>query len=406
MARKYGRFVALGLAVAAAGGLGYRALRPKQVQTSRVARGTSVSAVYASGAVEPVDRVDVSARVAGPIAELLVREGDAVKKGDVLARIDATALDFDVARAKAESIGASRRLASAPGIESLRAQREALAAQLTEARGDLARVERLGKSGSISAAEVDRAKTRVDALEAQIAANQAQEKELRIALQTDAMRQQALLGSSKTRADDADVRSPLDGTVLSRRVEPGQVVAPNQVLFRVGDLSRLHLEVDIDEADIGRVRVGMPAAVRLYARRDEAIAAHVAKIRPEADRNKKSFHVEIDFDGKPEGLLTGMSAEVNVVVSKHDGVLLAPLEAIRDGKLWVVEGDRARLRPVTIVQRGLLYAEVEGVDEGARVIVGDTSALVEGDRVSGTEAKLPAPEGAASEKHAASQPGG
>lgn len=406
MARKIGRYVFVGLAVIAGGAVAFRVTRPVEVKTAQVTRGTSVSAVYASGAVEPVDRVDVAARVSGPIEELLVREGDAVKKGDVLFRIEAPALDHDVARAKAESAGASQRFATAPGVESLRAQRAALSAQLAEARANLARVDQLAKSGSISPAEVDRARSPVDTLTAQIAANEAQEKDLQIALRTDAMRQRAILDSSKTRAGDADVRSPLTGVVLSRRAEVGQVVAPNQILLRVGDVSRLHLEVDIDEADIGRVRVGMPAAVRLYARREDVIPAHVARIFPEADRNKKSFHVDIDFDGKVDGLLTGMSAEVNIVIAKHEGVLLAPLEAIRDDKLWVVEGGRSRRVPVKIVQRGLLYAEVEGVPEGTTVIVGDTSTLTEDKRVRETRIALPAPEDPNGARAGAAQPGG
>lgn len=390
------RWLLLLVPIGVAGAIGFRALRPREVLVAPVARGTSIAAVYASGAVEPVDRVEVSARVSGPLVELPLREGDAVDKGDLLARVDAPTLGHDVTRAKADSTAASARLGVGPAIESLRAQRQALAAQLAQAEGDLARVTSLFKSGSTGSAEVDRMRAQVDALRAQIAANEAQERDMRIALQADAQRQRALLESARSRLDDTEVRSPLKGTVMSRRVELGQVVAPGQILMRVGDLSRLHLEVDVDEADVAQVRVGQPAAIRLYALRGQVVSGQVAKIHPEADRDRKAFRVEVDFDARPEGIYAGMTAEVNIVLARHENVLLAPLEAIHDDYVWVVEGGRVTRRQVTVKQKDLVYAEIEGLPEGASVVVGDDAKLTEGARVQTSPATLAPVPGAAS----------
>lgn len=386
-------WLSLALVVAAASAVAWRALQPREVKTFVVARGTSISAVYASGAVEPVDRVDVASRVSGPLVELPYKQGDAVKKGDLLARVDAPTLGHDVARARADDNAAAARLAGAPSVEAVRAQRAAIVAQLAQAKAELGRVESLYKSGSTSVAEVDRVRAQVDALTAQVSATEAQERDVKILLQADAARQRAVLDTARSRFTDAEIRSPLDGTVLQKRVEVGQVVAINQVLVRVGDLSRLQLEVDVDEADIARVRVGQPAAIRLYAMPGRPLSGRVAKIHPEADRERKAFRVEVAFDERVEGLYPGMTAEVNVVLSRHDNVLLVPLESIRSDRVWVVDGGRARAQPVTIKQKDLVFAEIEGLPEGAQVIVGDDIGLAEGARVSAVPAKLaPAPQ--------------
>lgn len=368
-----------------------RLLRGPEVPVATVVRGTSVAAVYASGAVEAVDRVDVAARVAGPISELPVREGDAVKKGDLLARIDVPVLGLEVTKARSDSAAAASRLVVGPALEALRAQRAALAAQLAQSESELARVEALLKSGSISSADRDRAKAQVDALRAQIASLVAQERDLGIALRAEADRQRVVLETAKSRFGDAEVRSPLGGTVLTRNVELGTVVAVNQTLLRIGDLSRLHLEVNVDEADVARVREGQDAAIRLYAFGTDVFDGRVGKVYPEADRDKKSFRVDVDFVSPPRGLRPGMTAEVNIVLARHDAVLVAPVEAITDGRVQVVENGRIRTVTVTVRQRDLVSAEIEGVPEGALVVVGSPKPLADGTRVRTRPAEVPAP---------------
>jgi multidrug efflux pump subunit AcrA (membrane-fusion protein) len=383
------RWLLLFVPALAATAVGARVLQPPEIGVVPVVRGTSISAVYASGGVEPLDRVDVAARISGEILELPFREGDAVQKGAVLARVSAPTLGFEVTRAQADDTAASARLDVGPSIEALRAHRAALKAQLTQAEGELARVTALQESGSTGMAEVERSRAQTEALRAQIKGSEAQEHDLSIALKADAKRQRAVLDTARSKFGDTEVRSPLSGTVMSRRVDVGQFVTTNQVLLRVGDLSRLHLEVDVDEADIADVRIDQEAVIRLYAMRDRVIEGRVAKIHPEADRERKAFRVEIALaeDEKVEGLYPGMTAEVNIVLARHDNVLLAPLESVREDphagtrRIWVVEGGRVRDRVVTVKQRDLLYAEIEGLDEGAQVVVGDDAGLKDGARV-------------------------
>ena len=382
------RWLLLPLVLLGIGALGYgKFLRPLTVSAATVTRGVAIEAVYASGTVEAVDRVDVKARLSGPIGQLLVREGDKVAADQLLAQVDAPTLNFDVTRGRAELDAAVERASAAPQVAVLAGQESALRAQLAQAKADLVRADTLNQSGAGVALEVERARTQVAALEAQISAIRAQEQDVRIALKADRLRSKAGVDSLRARARDADVRSPMSGVVLKRRVEKGEVVAMNQNLFRIGDLTRLWIESRVDESDIGRVRDKMAAAVRLYAFEGKVFAAHVARILPDADRDRKSFEVDVELDEPVTGLLPGMTAEINIIVRKHEGVLLVATDAVREkggSHVWVVDTDgRVRRKPVRVGIRDLVQVEVtDGLQEGQVVALEDEDLLSDGKRVS------------------------
>lgn len=358
-------------------------VRPLPVTAVAVVRGRALDAVYASGTVECVDRVEVKSRVAGPVVDLAVREGDVVTAGQLLARIDAPTLAWDVQRGMADLEAARERSATTPQVAALEAQAASLDAQLSQARADLARVEALARSGAASPQELDRARTQVASLTAQIAANRAQQRDIRITLRAESERQRAGIGSLRARASDAEVRAPLAGVVLARHVEPGETVGVNQNLLRVGDTTHLQIEARIDETDIGRVRVSAPAVVRFQAYEGRVFDACVTRVLPDADRTSRSFEVRLTLDAPPEGLRPGMSAEVNIILARHDNVLLAPTDGVTEGHAWVAGSDgRAHRRIVRTDIRDIARVEVtEGLAEGDDVIVGDTAALREGRRV-------------------------
>lgn len=391
MAKTSRWIAALGALTLLGGGALAIRMRPTAVSTVRVVRGRALDAVYASGTVECVDRVEVKSRVAGPIAGLTVREGDAVTAGQLLARIDAPTLTFDVQRGQVDLEAARERASAAPQIAALEAQAAALDAQLSQARADLTRTSSLAGTGSASPQELERARTQVAQLAAQLAANRAQQRDLRITLRADSERQRAALGSLRTRAGDAEVRAPLTGVVLARHVEEGEMVGVNQNLLRVGDVGRLQVEARVDETDIGRVREGSPAVLRFQAWEGRVFDGHVTRILPDADRTSRSFEVRLALDEVPAGLRPGMTAEVNIVIARHDAVLLAPADGVTDGHAWTVGPDgRAHRRAVQTDLRDLARIEVRaGLREGEAVIVGDTAALREGARVRATEAPMP-----------------
>ncbi|HEX9294525.1 MAG TPA: efflux RND transporter periplasmic adaptor subunit [Polyangiaceae bacterium] len=366
--------------------------KPVPVTVSPVVRGKAVDAVYATGTVEAEDRVQVKAKSSGSIVTIAVKEGASVKKGDLLARIDNPVVGYDLKRGQADLSAASAQAGTnAPQLLAVQGQWKATEAELVSARQELARIEKLAQTGSISAAELDRGRARVAQLEGTLASNEAQQRALRIDLSANAARQAANVQSLASRVSDTEVRAPLDGVVLSKSIELGEVVGVNQSLFKLGDLQRLILEVSVDEADIGRVhdgKVGPKAsevAVSLYAFPRQVFRGHVFEILPDANRDRKAFLVKVSFDAPPAGLRSGMSAEVNIIAGEHEGAVLASTEAIADDAVWLVRDGRAYRTPVKIGVRDLLRAEIlAGVREGDLLAVSGQDHLEEGKRVATT----------------------
>ena len=357
-----------------------------------VVKGKAIDAIYATGTVEAEERVQVKAKTGGSVAEIFVTEGSIVKRGDLLARIDNPAVTFDLKRGKSDLNAASAQASSnAPQIDALKAQSRAIDAELSAANSDLARTKSLVESGSLASTELERINAKVLQLQAQMAANEAQRRALRIDLNAGAARASANVETLQARVSDTEIRAPLDGVVLTKTVELGEVVAVNQTLFKVGNTKSLVLEVSVDEADVGRVKDGEKgsiAAVSLYAFSRQIFSGKVFEILPDADRVRKSFLAKIRLDKPPEGLRSGMSAEVNIVADEHEGVLLLPSEADLGGAVYRVEGGRAHRIPVTMGIRDLLRIEaLGGVAEGDLLVVEGQDNIADGKRVDPTVKK-------------------
>jgi HlyD family secretion protein len=386
--RPIGRILLLLAALAVGGGIAVKRMQPKPVTTTPIVRGTAVEAVYATGTLEAFDRVVVKAKLAGSVAELKIREGARVKKGDLLATIDSPTLKFELAKGKADLWAASSQAnQGGPQLAALRAQQKATETLLKAARDDRDRIAKLVTTGTATQVELDKANTNVANLEAQLAGQQAQEKSVSIDLGARASGAGAAVDSLAARLADTRVVSPIDGVVLGRSIEPGEVVMINQPLFRIGNTDDLVLECAIDEADIAKVSPGKVAAVSLYAFPGKSFRAQVFEVLPDADRAKKTFLAKLRITDAPEGLRSGMSAEVNVIVAERPGSLLAPADAIdATGMAWIAKDGRAEKRKLTIGVRDMLRVEVlSGVSEGEQLVIGGAELLAPGARVKVTE---------------------
>jgi RND family efflux transporter MFP subunit len=211
------------------------------------------------------------------------------------------------------------------------------------------------------------------------------------------------MGSLAARLADTEVRSPLDGVVLARYVEPGEVAAVNTPLLKIGNVDNLILECAIDEADIGHVSVGKSVAISLYAFSDAVYDGEVFEILPDADRSKKSFLAKVKFRQAPAGLRSGMTAEVNVIIQERPQSLLVPAEAVdASGRVLVVVNGRLQARAPKLGVRDMLRVEVlDGLAEGEEVVVAGGEGLSEGTRVTATP--RPPAEGMRTPKGAASK---
>lgn len=367
--------------------VGWSLLRPTTVSVAEARVGTAVDAVYATGVIEADPRLEIRSKVSGTIDRLLVREGDRVAVGQVLAHIDNKGLVHELERVQSELRAADLRVRQrSPHLAALEATRDSIAVDVALAESELTLSEALGKKGALAPHDVERQRQRVEKLRADRAAADANLQAGGIDMRADRDRMLAIAASTAARNDETEIRSPIAGTVIRRRVELGEAVLEHQSLLTVGNTDRLVLEVKVDEADIGRVRVGQEVLIDLQAFADRVVVGRIVEIFPDADRDTKTFLAKVELVEPPQGLRSGMSAEVNIVTNQHDGAILVPSGAVAGDTVYVIEQRRARSRRVTTGLRDPQVVEiVDGISAGEQVVVMNTGKLEDGQLVRWTE---------------------
>jgi HlyD family secretion protein len=282
--------------------------------TEPLRKGNLTLSVSANGTLQPTRAVNIGSELSGTVRRVLVDVNDRVKKGQVLVELDTSKLSDQVLRSRA-------------GLAAAKAQLAQSAATVKEAQANLARFEEVARlsGGKVpSAAELDSARATVDrALAAQTSAL-ANVAEARATASTD-----------ETNLSKASIRSPIDGVVLSRTVDPGNAVAASLqavTLFSVAeDIAKLRLEVSVDEADVGSVQVGQKASFTVSAypsRRYPAKITRVAYGSTKTD-NVVTYTTNLEVDNSDLSLRPGMTASATIVAVEHTGVLVVPNTALR-----------------------------------------------------------------------------
>ena len=279
--------------------------------TEAVGRGTVAATVTATGILNPVKTVQVGTYVSGPIQALYVDYNSPVKEGQLVAKIDPASFTVKVLEADANLANARAR------VEKDRA--DLVFKKLTLERNQELRVKNL-----ISQNDVDTAKSNYDQAVAQLALDQAAVK------QNEAALQEARINLNYT-----DIKSPVDGVVVSRNVDVGQTVAASfqtPTLFLIAqDLTKMQVDTNVSESDIGAVRDGHPASFTVDAYPGKAFHGAVAQIRnaPITVQNVVTYDVVIAVSNPDLELKPGMTATVNIVTAQSDDVLRVPLRALR-----------------------------------------------------------------------------
>ncbi|MHB1249938.1 MAG: efflux RND transporter periplasmic adaptor subunit [Polaromonas sp.] len=282
--------------------------------TEAVRKGDLTLNVLANGTLQPTRAVNIGSELSGTVKRVAVDVNDRVKTGQVLVELDTAKLSDQVLRSRAALAAAQAALAQST-------------ATVKESQAGLARFEEVARlsGGKVpSATELDSARANVDRAVASAASAQADVAQARAALSTD-----------ETNLAKASIRSPIDGVVLSRSVDPGNAVAASLqavTLFSIAeDLKQLRLEVSVDEADVGSVRVGQKASFTVSAypsRRYPATITRVAFGSTKTD-NVVTYTTWLDVDNKDLSLRPGMTAAATIVAIERTGVLLAPNTALR-----------------------------------------------------------------------------
>lgn len=283
-------------------------------ETKPVTRGDLTISVSATGTLEPVNEVEVGSEVSGTLKTVDADYNARVTRGQVLARIDTSKLEAQV-------------LQSESALASSRAKVLEAEATLKEADAQLGRLRRVrelsgGKVPSqyeLEAQEAAVARARAGVASAQAEVSQAQ----------------ASLNVNKSDLEKAVIRSPVDGVVLERKVEPGQTVAASfeaPVLFVLAeDLSQLELQVDVDEADVGMVREGQVASFTVDAYPDKHFPARITQVRfgSKTTDGVVTYTTVLKVDNDDLTLRPGMTATAVITTKKLENVLLVPNAALR-----------------------------------------------------------------------------
>lgn len=366
------------------------------VTTASVTRVESLTAVVtASGEIVAARYADIGSPIMGRLVSLNADEGDAVRAGTVLAQIDPVQAEASAAAAEA-GLSALEADARAALIQ-VRAGEAALdetRARAEEAGTAFTRASQLRDAGLLAAADFDRAKSAADAAQAQHAA---------AAAAADRQRQDAGAAehrvaqarAERTRARDqvtkTAITAPIDGVVTRLDVEVGEMVVvgvqnqPGTILMTVSDLAAIDAEVKVAEADVMRLSAGMPARVTLEAVPGRRIDGRVVEIGASAlsqlgtTAAAREFRVTVRLEADATSLRPGLTCDAEIEVARRRGVLAVPLQAVveRGGRTGVFErdGGRARFVPVTTGIIGGLQIEVEGLREGAEIVVGPLHVL-------------------------------
>ena len=279
--------------------------------TEPIERGSIASIVTATGTVNPVTTVQVGTYVSGPIQAIYVDFNSPVKKGQLVAKIDPAPFQVKVLQAEAD-------------VANNRAKVEKDRADLKLKRLTLDRNHELLKKNLISQNDVDTAKSNYDQAVAQLALDRASIK------QSEASLQEARINLAYT-----DIRSPVDGVVVSRNVDVGQTVAASfqtPTLFLIAqDLTKMQVDTNVSESDIGSVSQRQPASFTVDAYPGKAFSGTVAQVRnaPITVQNVVTYDVVIAVDNANLELKPGMTANVNITTAQRDDVLKIPLRAVR-----------------------------------------------------------------------------
>jgi HlyD family secretion protein len=379
--------VAVIVVLLAVGGWAFTRKSRKEVRVApvRAIAGESRGAVLnASGYVTARRQATVSSKVTGKIVELYIEEGMPVKAGQVLARLDNEMATRGLAVANAQATAAASTL-------------EETRVRIHQAQLDLDRAEQLTRSEISSRSDLDRARAERDAARARLTAQRDQ--------LASAQRQADLQRQS---VEDAVIRAPFDGIVVSKDAQPGEMISPVSAgggFTRTGigtivDMASLEIEVDVNEAYINRVHPDQKVEAVLDAYPDWKIPAHVITAVPTADRQKATVKVRIAFDQKDARVLPDMGVKVAFITDEPAAattrrtIVEIPKSAMRrDGEtdvVFVLKDEKVERRAVQVsAAEGEIARIASGVNEGESVIIEGPPDLKDGDEVRVLKEKKP-----------------
>jgi HlyD family secretion protein len=358
-----------------------RSQREKSIKVTaeKVKRQDLTSIISASGEVKPKKSVNISSQIAGRVVLIAVEEGQQVKAGAFLLKLESTQYEANADRDRAI-------------IQSLRADLIRAEAVLKRDEKIYERQIKLFEAELISAESLESAKAQYDVSQANHDAILYQIKQA-----------QASLQSTLDILKKTEYYAPIDGIITSLQVEEGETALvgtmnnPGTVLMTISDLSVMEVEVEVDETDVIGVRIGQEAEVKVDAFPEETIQGDVTEIGSSALQKltavdeSKDFKVVITLKDPPPGLKPGLSASADIITAEKKDVLAVPISALvlketkeedpdkgkqQEEGVYIVQDSRVKFAPIQKGIMGELMIEiVSGLQEGQEVVMGPYSAL-------------------------------
>ena len=348
--------------VVALGIIYYLLLPVAEVATVR--RGTALSAVYGTIRIEPAFVVRVRAqnsgfiRLAEPFSAGRGAIGQRVEKGQLLATIadEGTARQLKQARNDLQA-GEQRAALPLPSSELLKT-----------AEDNVQRLEKLTALNNVPAIDYEKAKNEANRLRGVVETEKIERDRNLEALQETCKKLEAQMKNS-------EIRAPMDGLLTAVLTIDGELVGEGNELFTVSSRKN-YVRGEVNEEDVGEVKRNMTAMVQLYAYRSRQFSAHVSSIQPAADPETQRYTIVLQLDQAPDNLMAGMTGEMNIIVGKHENVLLVPARALLVDQALIVKHGVVQKRTVKVGFRTLDFSEViSGLSLGDHVIVADQDRL-------------------------------
>jgi len=384
--------VALGIVGVTAYGITTANGASTNIDPSRLAsveRGPMVRSVVATGKIEPITKVEIKSKANGIIERLSADVDHQVEAGQVLAELDKENLRARLREARA-NLEAARAALSAAEAQVAKYEVEAEAPEVAFAKSAYERARSLNEQKLVSQETLDQARTTYEqSMNRQRAA--AAQSLIGRAKVNEARAQVAQAGAAVERADEelanATIRAPIRGTVLTRDVEIGSPVssilnlgAAASLVMTLGDIQKVFVRGKVDEADIGLVKLGLPARIMAESFKDKVFHGRVTQISPigvEKD-NVTTFEVEVSIDNPGQELKANMTANAEIVLDEHADALIIPEAAISydsqkqasvDVADPAAEKGRRTVKVKVGIGNGTKTEVLEGLKQGDRLVL-------------------------------------
>jgi len=402
--KRRGILLAAVAVVACTAGIAYykvSARIPVDVFRVRLGRVEEITPAVSAGTVKSVLEAVLSTETGGRVSEVLVREGSAVRRGDVLARIVDPELTRRSEASQAEEGQARDALLQAEAKRQeaairVRAERGRAENNLRKARDDHRRASALFRDGFVSRSDLEAAATRLGNAEEESRSATAGESTLRaLDREIDVLHGRIEATRARTaalaaRASKLTITAPFSGVITKKSCEIGESKLPGGTLLVLADPSSSYVEAQVDEADAAKVRVGQAVRLAPEAFRGEKFTGRVSEVRPTVEASRevsRANTIAIALTSAPRPLRLGMSVDVEVLTGGKDNVPLIPSAAVmeRDAKkfVYVVSGGKAVRRDVTVGVSNWDRTEIlAGVSPGEDVVTSlEIKDLAPGSRV-------------------------